>query len=115
MRELKKGLYNHFKNKKYKVFGKTSNKRYNSNNYKILGLAEHTETGELFTVYVYKNNYFIRNKNGLIKSNEVLTVYKSLYGDFKYYLRPLGMFLSEVQKEKYPEIKQKYRFEYVRK
>ena len=45
--------------------------------------------------------------------NQDLLVYKSLYDGEQPYARPYDMFMSEVDHEKYPNVKQKYRFEYT--
>lgn len=45
------------------------------------------------------------------ETNDKDIVYRALYGDKKLYIRPYDMFLSKVDKEKYPNVEQKYRFE----
>lgn len=57
--------------------------------YEVIGIATHSETGEDYVVY------------------------KPLYGEQKMYIRPLDMFASKVDKEKYPDATQEYRFELV--
>lgn len=60
---------------------------------KVIILAKHTETGEMLVVYECIDT----ENNGNHKDH--------------IYARPVEMFLSEVDHEKYPDCKQKYRFE----
>ncbi len=48
---------------------------------------------------------------GHSETKEKYVVYRSLYGNGELWIRPMDMFLSEVDHNKYPDVKQKYRFE----
>ena len=45
------------------------------------------------------------------ETKEKYVVYRRLYGNCELYIRPYDMFASEVDRVKYPNVKQKYRFE----
>jgi len=48
------------------------------------------------------------------ESEKDVMVYRALYGSRQMYVRPMGMFLSAVDRQKYPGVKQEYRFEIVK-
>ena len=60
----------------------------------------------------FKGNYYIVLDIALnSETMEEMVIYRALYDEYKLYVRPIDMFLSEVDHEKYPHVLQKYRFE----
>lgn len=57
--------------------------------YQILNIAKHTET------------------------NEDLVIYQALYGEYGVFAKPLSMFISKLDKNKYQNVDAEYRFEAV--
>ena len=70
---------------------------------------------EIKTNAIYKhfkgNYYFVIDVATNSETKEKYVVYRSLYDNCNLWIRPLEMFLSEVDHEKYPNVTQKYRFE----
>ncbi|WP_133015030.1 DUF1653 domain-containing protein [Clostridium cuniculi] len=87
-----------FSDEEYKLFERLSQlkrhegklvRHFKGKIYIVIGIAQHTETGE------------------------ELVIYKAMYGDYKIFARPIDMFLSKVDKIKYPEVEQEYRLEFI--
>ncbi len=74
---------------KRRIFPRKIYKHFKGKLYRVIAIAEHTETKEKFVIY-------------------------QALGERKIYARPYDMFASEVDKIKYPDVKQMYRFKVVK-
>lgn len=62
----------------------------------------------------FKGNYYLVEDIAYdSETKKEMVVYRRLYEDHSLWVREKEMFLSEVDHEKYPNVKQKYRFELV--
>ena len=57
------------------------------------------------------NLYLVEDIAYNSETGEKMVAYRALYGDGRLWCRPYDEFLEEVDHKKYPEVKQKYRFE----
>lgn len=60
----------------------------------------------------FKGDYYIVEDIAIdSETNKNLVIYRALYEDGTLYARDYNMFVSKVDKEKYPNVEQEYRFE----
>lgn len=61
----------------------------------------------------FKGDYYIVIDTCIhSETKEKYVLYRALYGNGELYIRPYNMFLSKVDKKKYPNVLQEYRFMY---
>ena len=75
----------------------------------IVGKTYRHFKGNLYKVIDIVNDSESNNDSEYKK----IVIYEALYGEHLHWARPYDMFASPVDHEKYPEVKQEYRFEEV--
>ena len=70
---------------------------------------------ELHRIYRhFKGDYYLVEDVATdSETGEPTVIYRKLYGDGGLWVRPLSMFLEPVDRVKYPDCQQQYRFELV--
>lgn len=101
-------IYKHFKNRYYATMG--ISKPGNIEGLEKCFTTIHTESDDRFFVYLDCDGNIWHDGD---KESSDLVLYKTLYDDSGIFVRPITIFLSEVDRDKYPDCEQKYRFELV--
>ena len=112
MREIEVGrIYRHFKDQDYFTLCKSIPVNGDALSH-IIGrpcvICNHTESNKMLFIYSSPNGEYVHWNNSC---SDELVVYIALYDNFKIYARPYDMFMSEVDRVKYPDATQKYCFE----
>ena len=117
MRKLKLlTKYRHFKAKEYMVLGVSkpiaSYFAWMFVDSQVIPV-QHTEEDARMNVFILTDYESTKYNHWEGNESRDLVIYMALYDDFKVYARPYNMFMGLVDKEKYPKVKQKYRFEEI--
>ena len=116
-REIKPNqIYRHFKGNCYATLGISTPVNEDGfaelmNNISSYSYVYHTELGKQILIIHDSGEYYHRKS----ESKDELVVYTPLYfTNYTLFARPKDMFLSKVNKEKYPDEKQEYRMELIK-